>query len=136
MQKTMSCLLVVVLCSTWASSSAPNSITVPIIVFKQNLRGQTLPITVSYTPVAEADFRISVYLTTDGDSLTSCGTIFANWTDEYFGGTNREKASSGFGPQGDLSAVLHSSANNPITVSTRNCNGTNVYDIFVTVEKI
>ena len=135
MQKTMSCLLVVPLCTVWGSS-APSSVGVPIIVFKQNLRGQTLPISVSYTPVVEADFRVSVYLTTDGDSLKSCGSINANWTDEHFGGFNRRKVSSGFESQGDLSAVLHSSANNPITVSTGNCNETNVYDIFVTIEKI
>jgi hypothetical protein len=108
----------------------------PIVVFKKGLRGQTSPIKVSFTPSVEATFRVSVYLTTDSDALGSCGFVSAAWTDEYFGGANRVKTSPNTGgPQYDFSAVLHSAANNAITLSTSNCNG-NVYDLFVTVEKL
>jgi hypothetical protein len=137
MPKTTWCVSLVLLCcsvggSAQSSNTKQHSTTV---VFKKSLRGQTSPVKVSFTPSAEADFRVSVYLTTDAEADGSCGSITANWTDEYFGGTNRAKSSNSGGPQYDLSAVLHSAAHNPITVSTSNCNG-NVYDIFVAVERL
>jgi hypothetical protein len=137
MLKSMVCLLVVLL-GTRVNGSAQNPNTKPhspTIVFKKGLRGQTSPVKVSFTPSVEADFRISVYLTTDAEADGSCGSVTANWTDEYFGGANRAKSSNSGGPQYDLSAVLHSAANSVITLSTSNCNG-NVYDIFVTVERL
>ena len=112
---------------------------VPIVVAKQSFLSQTapLPITTLYTPTADGDYRVNVYIVMSPPVPSLGGQAYARltWTDEFQTYSAQGWATAMNSIQGQQSNVIHSVGGQPIqlNVTYGSNDPSQTYDVFVSV---
>jgi hypothetical protein len=131
-------------------AAAPHDPRTPIIVADTELQNQSgpIPTTILFTPTADDDFRMSIYMDWPTDALPSTGgTLVGSWTDDtqpnpypiQFGvAVGPCNANSIYGPA-QASSMIRAKANTPITFNfSQVCSGgvPAPYNLYIVLERL